>query len=84
MNEKIVKRFLEQKFKLVKENIALYGRILEVDNGCIVFQTNDRTPVIKMDLIIKWALDIDLRWNCHWIKQQGVQPPFFQNILYFC
>ena len=51
MNAEMVKRFLNKRVKLVKENYALYGRILEVTEDCIVFESKTQTSVISVDLI---------------------------------
>ena len=51
LNEKIINRFLNHKVKLVKENYALYGKILEIEGDSIVFETNDRISVIRIDVI---------------------------------
>ena len=51
MNVELVRRFLNQKVKIVKENYALYGKILEVTDDCIVFESHTQTSVINVDLI---------------------------------
>lgn len=51
MEPETANRYLEQDVKIVKNNFALYGRILAVEGNCIVFQTKEKTSAIRLDLI---------------------------------
>ena len=43
--------FLNKKVKLVKDGFVLYGKIVDVDDGYIIFKSDTVTSAIKYDVI---------------------------------
>ena len=53
MKEETVKRFLNKNVKLVTEGYALHGRIREIQNDCIIFETQKAISAINLKAIDK-------------------------------
>jgi len=51
MNNEMILRFLNKNVKLVKESFVLYGRIIDISDDYIIFQTSTKTSMIHLDVI---------------------------------
>jgi len=51
MKKETIKRFVNKNVKLVTEGYALYGRITELNEDCIIFETQNAISAISLDTI---------------------------------
>lgn len=51
MNAEIVKRYLNRRIKLVRNNFPLYGVITEINDDCIIFKSKTTESAISLDVI---------------------------------
>jgi len=51
VNQEIITQFLNKKVKLVKNDFALYGTIIAMDEEYILFETNTKTSLLHINLI---------------------------------
>lgn len=53
MNKKTISIFLGKRVKLVTEGYALYGTITELEDDCIIFESEDVISAIRLNAIDK-------------------------------
>lgn len=51
MNVKVVRRFVNKNVKLVTEGYALYGRITELQDDCLIFESQNAISAISLDAV---------------------------------
>jgi len=51
MNIKVVRRFVNKNVKLVTEGYALHGRITELQDDCIIFESKNAISAISLDAV---------------------------------
>jgi hypothetical protein len=51
MRKENIEIFINKKVKLVKNEFALYGTIIGIDEDCLLFKTDKATSVIRYDVI---------------------------------